>query len=294
MTKTILLSLLLPIALLAKTYILEESYLINDDTIMASDIIAIDKQNDFMIDRFGGRNSVQLSAAKLIRKFAAKDITIDTAAPIITFYYVRNIDLDLIKERVREKFIETYPSMQIDEIRIKPLSFGDFGALDIVQIDIGKNTLRRSKGSFVVWFGNEESKVKRGFFAYEIDASMKVIKTSRTLAGGTIVSADNTKISLIAFEQLSDVPIDESRLGKIVVKGRLGSDEILTSNRVITLPDVRKKSDIRVEIVQHGVKLTFIATAQKDANIGEIIDVKDQNGKIHRVRIISKELARQE
>jgi flagella basal body P-ring formation protein FlgA len=280
------------LGLIADVFVLENSYLINDEEIRASDLIKIDAESDFTVDRFENKSAVQTPLSKLKRIFSERNISVDSQYPIVTFYYSRDIDLELIKEALKDRFTETYPSINVDDIKIAPMSFSDISALEIAQVDISPNALRRNKGSFAVWLGANDEKVKRLFFSFEIAAHLRVLQAAKQIERGTILSSDNLKEVLIAFEHISAKPIDKSALGKIAAKNRLNKGEIITDRVVAALPDVRKNSQITTELIRNGIKISFIGVAQKDANIGELVAIKDQNKRVFTARIISKELAR--
>ncbi|MDR2034508.1 MAG: flagellar basal body P-ring formation chaperone FlgA [Helicobacteraceae bacterium] len=284
--------LALSAALFAKTYVLEDSYMIDGDTIRASHIVGIEKEQDFVIDRFNNKNAVQFPFNKLKRIFDERNISIDSQAAIVTFYYSSSVDYEIIKERVKERFIDAYPTIIINEINVKPLSFSDIGALEIVQIDISQNALRGNKGSLTVWFGSENSKAKRAFFSFEIDANFRVLQATKQIARGTILTQDNVKEILIAFDRVGSSPIDKSSLGKIAAKNRLNKGDMITERSIALIPDVRKNAQIATELVRNGIKISFIGIVQKDADIGELVTIKDQNKRVFTARIISKELAR--
>jgi flagella basal body P-ring formation protein FlgA len=279
-------------ATFAATHILEESYLINDDKIMASHVMDIETRNDFVIDRFDNKSAVQFPLNKLKRIFEDRNISVDSRAAIVTFYYARDVDFEYIKNAVSDRFLETYQTMLINDIIIKPLSYVDISGLEIVQIDVSQNALRGAKGSFAVWFGSEDSKIKRAFFSFEIDANLRVLRASRQIASGAILSKANVEETLIVLDRIGSKPIDKSSLDKIVAKNRLNKGDIITDKNVAIVPDVRKNSQITAELVKNGVKLSFLAVVQKDADIGDLVTVKDQNKRSFTARIISKDLAR--
>ena len=159
-------------------------------------------------------------------------------------------------------------------------------------MDVQQNALRRNKGGFAVWFGSNDKKVKRTFFAFEIAANMRVLQASKLIERGTILSKDNLDETLIVFDHIPSKPIDKSALGKIAAKHRLNKGDIIVDRFVVALPDVRKNSQITTELIKNGVKLSFLGVVQKDADIGELVTIKDQNRRVFTARIISKELAR--
>ncbi|MDR2639667.1 MAG: flagellar basal body P-ring formation chaperone FlgA [Helicobacteraceae bacterium] len=279
---------------LADAFILDDGYLINGDEINASAIINLSPKADFIIDRFGSKSAVQFPFNRLKRMFAEHNIAIDSPHPIITFYYSRDIDMELIKEALIDRFTEAYPSININDIKIKPLSFSDIDNLTIAQVDISQNALRRSKGSFAVWFGANDAKVRRLFFSFEIEANLRLLQAAKQIERGTILSGENLIEVFADFDRMSSKPIDRSAFGKIAAKSRLNKGDIITDRSVVPLPDIRKNAQIMTELISNGVKISFIGVAQNDADIGELVRIKDQNKRVFTARVISKELARVE
>ena len=293
MKKFVLWVLFAVLPMFAVTYAVEESYLINTNEIRASSIVPIGSDQDFEIDQFNGKSAVQINANRLKKIFEAHHIDIEPKTAITTFYFSRDIDIEHIKKILAEQFMTAYPTMQINAIIIRPLSFNDIAGMDIVQIDISPNTVRRSKGSFAVWFG-KASKATRIFFSYDLDANIRVLKATKMINSGATISAQNTASALIQFDTISTQLIDETKLYRYIAKGRIANGDIIVQSKVTELPDVRKNTKILVEAGQGGVKLTLYATAQKNAVIGDMIDVKDENGRVFPVRIIGKNRAQVE
>lgn len=253
-------------------------------------IVNVAEENDFIIESFNARNSIQMPANKIKKLFTARGIAVETKSPIITFYYSQDLDLDVIADMLKEHFLFYYPTMSVENVRVYPISFSDISNLKIMQLDISKSAIRKNTGSFAVWFGTD-SKVKRLFFGYEVNAYLRVLKASKPINNGTLISGQNTILELIVFQSLGDKPIGGQALGHISAKGRIQAGDVIIESRVLQLPDVRKNSKIRVQTASGGVTVTFYATVQKNASIGETVDVKDDRGKLFNVLIVSKDLA---
>ncbi|MDR1451703.1 MAG: flagellar basal body P-ring formation chaperone FlgA [Helicobacteraceae bacterium] len=271
---------------------MEDSYLINDNTILASHIVTIKQELDFAIDRFDSKSSIQLPLNKLKRIFGEHNITIDSRYPVITFHNFADFDPKPIIDALTNRFIEAYPTIEIDDITIKPASFIDANNLQIAQVDVSQNALKRNKGSFAVWFGSENAKVKRAFFTFEIDATIRALQASKQIARGTIIAENNCDETIMAFEAISAKPIDRSLLGKVAAKSRLNKGDIITDRSIAIIPDVRKNSQITIELIKNGVKISFIGSVEKDADIGELVNVRDREKRVFTARIISKDIAR--
>lgn len=269
---------------------LSESYVFSTNDIYASMIVNVAEDDDFIVESFNTRNSIQMPANKIKKLFAAHGIAVETKSPIVTFYYSQDLDLDAIASMLKEHFLFYYPTMSVESIRVYPISFSDVSNLKIMQLDISKNAIRKSSGSFAVWFGTD-SKVKRLFFGYEVSAYLRVLKASKPINNAALISDHNTVLERIVFQSLADKPIDEQALGRISAKGRIQAGDVIIESRVSQVPDVRKNSKIRVQTASGGVTVTFYATVQKNASIGETVDVKDDRGKLFNVLIISKDLA---
>ncbi|GHS89701.1 hypothetical protein FACS189487_10450 [Campylobacterota bacterium] len=271
---------------------IDENYLIKSDEIRASFIAPIDAKHDFIIDHFGTKNAIQFPAAKLKRIFKDQGYEIETKSPIISFYNSADMDIDYIAQVLADRFIENYPLITIGDIKIKPNSFGGIDDLEIVDIEISANNLKRKSGTFAVWFGRGEHKLKKLYFNYEMDASLSVIKAAKTIERGAIISTSNTIEISADFDKINAKPIDKALFGKIAAKSRIKSGGIITESMISVLPDVPRNTRITVELVKNGIRISFLAVTQKNADIGDIVEVKDKDKKVFRARIINKDLAR--
>ncbi|MGE4295271.1 MAG: flagellar basal body P-ring formation chaperone FlgA [Campylobacterales bacterium] len=237
---------------------------------------------------------MQFPLSRLKRLFEEQGIAVESAAAIVTVYRVGDLDLQALKTVLREQFLAHYPQMHIAEITVRPQSFIDVAGLELIEVVVAENSLRRNQGTFQAWYGQNGQGLKRLFFAYEVAASLQAFAATRQINGGGIVGADNVRETIIAFETLSDRPLAADKLGRVAAKGRIAAGDVIFQNRVALVPDVRKNGRIRVELIESGIRLTFLATAQRDAQIGESVEVKDDAGRSFTVRVISKELARVE
>jgi flagella basal body P-ring formation protein FlgA len=279
--------------LFAQTFLLDENYYVDRDTVYASDLIGAIEE-DFVIGEFGTRSSLQFPAARMKRLFEEHNLAVDTAASIITLYRLGGLDLAQLKAALSEEYRSHYPQMRIVSLSIQPQSVSDVSGLELVEIQLGRNQLRRNKGTFQAWYGQGGEGLRRLFFGYEIEAALPVLEASKTIDARTIIDTHNTKGRLMAFERFSSDPIRAEQLGRVTARGRLREGMLITENRVSILPDVRRGKQIRVEMVEGGVRLSFLATAQEDAMIGESLEVEDARGRSFRVRLVEKDRAKVE
>ncbi|MDR2905030.1 MAG: flagellar basal body P-ring formation chaperone FlgA [Helicobacteraceae bacterium] len=285
-------------ALAAPIY-LSDRYALNEDEINASSLIEMGDLPDFTIDRFNGKSVVKIPKYRIKKIFAEKGIDVDLRSHTISFFYAKNIDLDAIAKMFVQKFGEFYPNVEIESVEIKLNSFAEIGDYSIVDIEVVKNNSKRKKGNFAIYFGDfdqfgNKSRLKKMYFDYEIFGRLKVIKAKKNISQGSTIGDQNAKESYIEFEQIKPNLLGVKALGKSTARVKIKEDEIITTNMIAYIPDVKKNSQLTIEVIKNGVRLTFIATAEKNGDIGDTILVKDQNKKIFNALIISKDLARLE
>ena len=292
-SRSIFLTLLFALHLFSETFILEADYYLDRDRVYASDLIG-PLEEDFLIGEFGTRSLLQYPASRIKRLFDQEGIAVDTAASIVTVYRLGGVDLAALEAKLMTHFFERYPQMQVTRVHIRPQSVSDITGLELVEVQVGVNQLRRNQGTFQAWFGRGGEGLKRLFFGYEIEAALPVLEADRVIDSGALIDTHNTKERLMAFERLSADPILQKDLGRVTARGRLRQGDVITQNRVTAVPDLRRGARIRVEMVESGVRLSFLATAKSDAMIGEQLEVEDARGRTFRVRLMEKDRARVE
>jgi flagella basal body P-ring formation protein FlgA len=74
---------------------------------------------------------------------------------------------------------------------------------------------------------------------------------------------------------------------KLLTRNYISTDSILTMNKFIYKKDVLRGTNIKAYIRDGMLVLETEATLLKDANIGDIVKIKTDQGKLFRAKIIS-------
>ncbi len=194
-----------------------------------------------------------------------------------------------IKKMLEDKFIQTYPGMQIEDIKIKSASslikkFSDFS---ITALSITKDNLKRSKGSILVTF-KKANKQRKLYFRYDIKATIALYKTTDAIKQGREITPDLASLQRVPFTTLYDKPVKERDFYKYAAKTNIKEDSILSLRLLKKLTDIKRNDKVTAVIKDGGLSLEFGVKALGDGNIGDIIKVKKDHKKIFKAKITSK------
>lgn len=194
-----------------------------------------------------------------------------------------------ISDALMDKFLKKYPCLNIENIDIEtnsPLPY-DFQSYKLIKVDIKNNYLRKRVGSFRAIFKTFDSE-KKIYLKYNIKATVDVFKAKHKLYNDKILhSSDYEKIS-IQLDKLPSKVITCKMPLNLMSKNYVRANSILTLNKFEHKRDVLRGTKIRTYIKDGMLVIEIEAIALKDANIGEIIKLKTDNGKIFNAKLISK------
>ncbi len=209
----------------------------------------------------------------------------------INFATASSVDMDIaiIKNSIKSKFLHKYPAMQIKTIEIhpqkeKPKSLKNF-KLD--KVYISKSSLRRSTGTLSALYIKDHKKRKL-YFRYNIIGEIGVYKTSTTIKKDETISSDNLNFEYIPFRYLNSIPIDSSYINNYRAKYTIISGKVISKKDLKQLVDVNRDDTLTATIFDSDVMVNFTVTALEEGNIGDSIYVKRDHGKKLRAKIVSK------
>ncbi len=194
-----------------------------------------------------------------------------------------------IKKMLEDRFIQTYPTMKIENIKLKSASslikkFSDFS---VTTISITKDNLKRSKGSILVTF-KKAGKQRKLYFRYTIKATILLYKTTTPLKSGREITPDIASLQRIPFTTLYDKPINDNDFYKYIAKTNIKEDSVLSLRYLKKLTDIKRNDTVTAVIRDGGLSLEFSVKALGEGDIGDIIKVKKDHKKIFKAKIISK------
>jgi len=276
----------------SQTIYIQKTYCINHDVLKASffgyegtldtQIITIPKE----------RTHYALPSSNIINAFADKNVTvIDSSEGVVTFK--RHCALmgksELLEAAFVEKFKAAFPLVQIigtPSISLKSSLPNDFAHYTLDSISIPQTMLQRKSGSFVASFSVGDKKKKITFY-YEMEAKVLAFKARRNLQSGKILQNDDIEALWVDIDTLPSKPVIGEIPPNLIVKNSIKEGQILSSYLFDTKKDIMKKESIKAFFTEGSLVIELHVTLLDDANIGDIVKVKTEQGKILSAKILS-------
>ncbi|WP_024955823.1 flagellar basal body P-ring formation chaperone FlgA [Sulfurospirillum arcachonense] len=249
-------------------------------------------QNFKIITLPKSRASYSVPSLHVKNPFVEKNYkVIDSSNGIITFERFCNLagKKDKIIEAILDKFANEYPCINIHSLNIKPttpLPF-DFKSYKLLTISLKNNNFRKRKGSFRAIFKTPTSE-KNIYFKFTIDANIKAFKAKHKLFNDKILSRNDYEKITIKIDKLPSKIITCKVPNNLMTKNYISANSILTMNKFEYKKDILRGTDIRAYIRDGMLVIATHATVLEDGNIGDILKVKTDNGKLLRAKLISK------
>jgi flagella basal body P-ring formation protein FlgA len=217
---------------------------------------------------------------------------IDSSDGVVIFK--RNCTLmgkaNAIEEAFLKKFQEASPLVMIDEkphISSKASLPSDFQRYQLIGVTIPETTLKKNNGSFVAIFkvGDKERKL---YFSYEMNAKVMVFKAKRNLLNGKILSNDDYESVWLSLDDLPARAILHEMSQSIIVKNSVKEGQILTDFHLDVKKMLSKKESIKALFKEQGLVIEVQATLLEDGNVGDVVKIKTEQGKILNAKILSR------
>jgi len=237
-----------------------------------------------------------VTTSPILSFFADRNVSvIDTSDGVIVFKYDCNMmgKLDAIQSAFLSKFQQLAPYVIIDEkplITTKSSLPPDFKHYQLIDIVISDSMLKRNNGSFVGVFkiGNQERKL---YFSYEMNAKATVFKAKHNLLNGKILTIDDYDTASVRLDELPRKVILQEMPSNFVVKNRIKEGQILTNYLFDIQRLVYKKESIKALLKEEGLIIEVSAMLLEDADLGDIVKIKTDQGKVLNAKIISSSQA---
>ncbi len=193
-----------------------------------------------------------------------------------------------IKEVIKQKFTEHYPTLHIQKIDIKATStlikkLQNFKVADVI---VSKDDLHRNKGSVMVSF-IKNSKKRKLYFKYHITATIDLYTASQRIEKNRLISSDVSSLDTINFTKLYHEPITDNQLNQYCAKYTIKEGTPITHEKLKKESLIKRNEHISAIIQDGGLVLNFTAIAMQEGNIGDIIKIKKDYKKSFKAQIIS-------
>lgn len=282
MIKRLLFLMLIPVYLFAIE--LHSVYYVNNKDITLRDILPEATENLVLYTIRDHKHSKKVKAKNLIallKQHSSEQIT--SSSRYIRFIEKSPIDIEPIKNRLKERYKEHYPNMKINSIVVMPRGFIK-SLPENYKVSINKKEHLSSQG--IVSIKTPEN--RKHFFDYTVDATLYVYIAKRDIRRYERISALNTIKKRIDFNQFRALPINVDNLNVTQAKRKIKTGKALTQRDIQTLHLVKKGANVNVNLKNKNINISFLAKALQNGRLNDIITVQKRDKTRLRVRIISK------
>ena len=291
-SRSILLFFFLLSSLFSNEILIDKVYCIEQNILNAS-FFGYKGKDDFQVLTIPkDRAHYTIPSSQVISIFSDKNISvIDSSEGVIVFkrncnmmgkqVEITNAFLKKIQEESPYIIIETMPI-----ISIKSSLPSDFSRYTLTAISIPETMLKKNTGSFMGIFkiGDKEKKI---YFYYTLDAKIEVFKAKHNLLNGKILSSDDYEKVPISLEGLPSRALLGEIPRNVMIKSYIKEGSIFTDSMLETKKDLSKKETIKALLQEGGLRIEVQATLLEDANIGEVVKIKTEQGKTLNAKIVS-------
>ncbi len=202
--------------------------------------------------------------------------------------FATSIQEDKIKHLIEEKFLTHYPSMNIENITIKPTStlIHKLKEYKVSKVAITKDDLRRNKGSILVTFAKNH-KQRKLYYKYNINATINLYVANEHIQKGRIITPNIVNLESIKFKSLYHEPFKAQDFNQYYAKYTIKENRPLTYEKLKKNRAIKRNDHVTAIIQDGGVVLNFKATALQEGDIGDIINIRKSYKKRFKAQIIS-------
>lgn len=267
---------------------LKNNYLIQNNFIMLSDIIHVNKKDDkklFSIDKY--RHSKRIKRDKLLKILQKNGYSNYTSKhSYIQFTKQSPIDTTLIQNSIKKLYTQKYKNIKISSLTLAPTRYLD-KLYKNYTIHFNKRAHLSKKGILYIKT-NDNKKI---FFNYEIVASVSVLAARNNIKKDSELSSINTQKNSIILDRFRAMPLQELHVGRYQAKHNLKINKIITSRDVTGLYLVKRGSNLNVSLQNAGIDIFFSAKALQNGRLGDTISVMQKNGKKIKVVMVGRNKA---
>ena len=281
----------------ASTLYIEKQYCITEDTLKSSFFGLKDTNETIVITIPKDRSHYTVPSSQIINTFQDKNVTIiDSTEGIVTFKRHCNLSgkLQSIEAAFMEKIQTLSPWLIIEKkplIMVKSTLPNDFERYRFESIALNENALKKNSGSFISLF-SINNKPKKITFYYEMEAKLPVFKAKRNLQSGKILTYDDTEAVLVDINSIPSRAIVGEIPPSLMSKNHIKEGQILSDYLFETKKDLMKKETLKGFFSEGTMVIEVHVTLLEDANIGDVVKVKTEQGKVLRAEILSKHEAK--
>ena len=112
-------------------------------------------------------------------------------------------------------------------------------------------------------------------------------KAKRNLQSGKILQNDDVEALWVDIDALPSKPIFGEIPPNLIMKNHIKEGQILGTYFFDIKKDISKKESIKASFTEGNLEIELHVTLQEDANIGDVVKVKTEQGKVLQAKILS-------
>ncbi|ALV24423.1 flagellar basal body P-ring biosynthesis protein [Campylobacter iguaniorum] len=195
--------------------------------------------------------------------------------------------VSLLEENIKSQI----PNIIIEKLNIQkpdnlPQDFNEYELKEILLL-----SLKDDGGNLRAVYKMPNNLNKSMFFKFDIKAKVKVFVASRDMDKGQILNLSDFESMLVPLNKYEKTALTSLPKVSLITKTRIKMGRVLTTRQFKTLSDIKRGDQITAIINDGSLSVEILVTALEDANIGEIIQVKNENNQIFKATIVSKNRA---
>ena len=267
---------------------LKSEYLIKNDYVLLSDIEKHTKKDVILFHLETNMHSLRVKSKTLLNTLKKHEVVnYASRHSYVQFSKQSPINVDKIKNALKEEYLKNYPSIVIKNINVHPRGYLD----SLPQTyEVGINGKMHLSDSGILYIKTKDN--KKIFFNYEVMAKVEVILARVEIQKGQELSNINTTKNSIMLAKFRAPPLQSFKNGALQSKHRIKSGTVLTSRDITGLLLVKKGSNVNVSFYNAGISISFSAVASRGAKLGQSVYVTNSNGKKIKVVITGRNKAR--
>ena len=266
---------------------LQRNYYVKNHYVLLSDIFPNTKHDVRILQMQPNKHIVRIQEKKLLeilKQYGYQEIK--HTYPYIQFTQKSPIDTKPLVQKVYELYSKSYSSIAIEKILVYPRSY-----ISKLPNNYSVHFPKKAQLSNKIIFSIETPQRKKIFFNALIFAHINVLIAREKIHKGDALSNVNTKKKSIMLQKFSSHPLERVQNGRYQAKHNIKKGKILTQRDVVSQVYIHRGATVSITLKNNGIFINFSAKAIQNGRLGEIIKVRNENGKTLRVRVLGHNIA---
>jgi len=193
-----------------------------------------------------------------------------------------SIDLSELNFEVLKLYSAEYPSIVIKNLSITPASNTVIREPKLLRVDLSQNAIKQSQGMFSALFADKDNNEYKVYFRYRLLADVEVARAARDIPRDKKIDNDDIEFVLIPFERMVRKSVLKDEVSGTSAKRLIKVGSVITQSDLIKTPIVMRNSTIVANIIEGELELEFEAVAMEDGSMGQVINIKNKNGRAYK------------